>query len=90
MSLQRPEPIRGDIFHLEKIFNVNAVPAILIWNDTRKPVKAMKQNIKPQTKPLSLGDERHQQLIGAIQGLKVSQHTSQIQDALPRNRDWRY
>ena len=37
----------------------------------------------------NLGDERHQELLGAIKGLKVTQNVAQIQNALPQRRDWR-
>ena len=50
--------------------------------------------VKQQNKavqPLSLGAERHGQMISAIKDLKgaISQNVTQIQDALPQNRDWR-
>lgn len=43
-------------------------------------------------KPMDLGEERHQQLIGAIKGLKVDQNVSQkanVTEALQQSRDWR-
>jgi len=43
----------------------------------------------PPVEPKSLGDERHNELLSAIKGLKVEQKTSQTVDALQRNRDWR-
>jgi hypothetical protein len=40
-------------------------------------------------KPKSLGDERHHELLGALKNIQVKQKATQIQDALPGNRDWR-
>jgi len=40
-------------------------------------------------KPKMIGDERHQQLMGALKNIAVTQNTTQIQDALPEPRDWR-
>ena len=50
-------------------------------------------DIKPQesAKPLTLGDERHNELISAIKNISVTQKVKQdvITEGLPRNRDWR-
>ena len=52
-----------------------------------------KKEIKPHEshKPLTLGDERHSELISAIKNISVEQKVKQdiIQEGLPRNRDWR-
>ena len=51
----------------------------------------VKQTQNKAVQPLSLGAERHGQMISAIKDLKgaISQNVTQIQDALPQNRDWR-
>ena len=53
------------------------------------PVKIQPKGHPPQQKPRDIGDERHQQLLGAIKGLNVKQQATQITDALPGFRDWR-
>ena len=55
------------------------------------PIKPTEKKAKESAKPLTLGDERHSELISAIQNISVSQKVKQdvIQEGLPRNRDWR-
>ena len=91
MSLLRPQPIEGDILHLGHIYDISAKPGILIWYDSRTRVVPLKPSVEPKSQPLSLGDERHQQLLGAISGGSgQSKFLTQIQTALPRHRDWRH
>ena len=55
------------------------------------PIKQIDVKPKEAAKPLTLGDERHHQLISAIKNISVEQKVKQdiIQEGLPRNRDWR-
>ena len=54
------------------------------------PVNIRPKGPPPQQKPRDIGDERHQQLLGAIKGIGgVKQQVTQIVDALPAHRDWR-
>lgn len=90
MSLLRPKTIEGDILHLGHIYDISPIPAQLIWYYSRKPVIPQKARPEQKTQPLSLGDERHQQLLGAIQGGGQGKFLTQIASALPRHRDWRH
>jgi len=54
------------------------------------PIKGQPRAPAPPQKPRDIGDERHQQLLGAIKGIGgVKQQVTQITDALPAHRDWR-
>ena len=58
------------------------------------PAKIQHRPAAAPQKPRDLGDEGHQQLLGAIKGIgagtaKVQQQATQIADALPGFRDWR-
>ena len=55
------------------------------------PIKQIDVKPKEAAKPLTLGDERHHQLISAIKNINVQQKVKQdvISDALPQSRDWR-
>ena len=54
------------------------------------PVNIRPKGSPPPQKPRDIGDERHQQLLGAIKGIGgVKQQVTQIVDALPAHRDWR-
>ena len=80
-------PVEGSIFDLVgPTFNLRAVNA-----RTGEPAERLMVEKKQPIKPLSLGQERHTQLLGALKNIsaKVSQNVSQIQDALPQRRDWR-
>ena len=80
-------PIEGTIFDLQgPIFRVRAINA-----RTGEPAEKIVVKKQAPVQPLSLGQERHTQLLGALKNIsaKVSQNVSQIQDALPRQRDWR-
>ena len=39
--------------------------------------------------PKKLGDEQHHAVMGELQKILVAQKSEQIQEALPRRRDWR-
>ena len=58
-------------------------------NERGQFVKEPPPQLEKQPPPLTLGDERHSELLGAIKGLKVSQNVDQTTDALPSRRDWR-
>ena len=72
MSLLRPKPIEGDILHMGHIYDISPIPAQLIWYYSRKPVIPQKARPEQKTQPLSLGDERHQQLLQWGPGMKES------------------
>ena len=78
-------PLLGSIFDAPLIqFNTRAVNA-----RTGELADKIVLPPKKQIKPLSLGEERHSEMLGALKNLTVKQNVTQIQDALPRNRDWR-
>ena len=55
------------------------------------PIKQHEVKKQEAANPLTLGDERHNELISAIKSISVSQKVQQdvIQKSLPKNRDWR-
>ena len=53
------------------------------------PTNVRPRGPAPAQKPRDLGDERHQQLLGAIKNIGITQQATQITDALPGYRDWR-
>ena len=91
MSLLRPKTIEGDILHMGHIYDISPIPAQLIWYYSGKPVIPQKVIHEQKTPALSLGDERHQELLGAIKGSQgQGKFLTQIASALPRHRDWRH
>ena len=80
------KPIEGSIFDIAgPRFDVRAVNA-----RTGEPAERIIVKKQAAVQPLSLGAERHTQLLGALKNIgKVSQNVTQIQDALPQRRDWR-
>ena len=81
------KPIEGSIFDIQgPQFRVTAVNS-----RTGEPAEKIIVQKQAPIQPLSLGQERHTQLLGALKniGAKVSQNVAQIQDVLPRRRDWR-
>ena len=55
------------------------------------PIEPTQIKTQDSAKPLTLGDERHNELISAIKNISVTQKVKQdvIQESLPKNRDWR-
>ena len=84
MTTRFAMPILGSIFDTPIFhYNVRAV---------NSRTGKLAENIiltKKEIKPLSLGAERHKEMLGAIKSLTVKQNVSQIQQSLPRYRDWR-
>ena len=86
MSKYYGHPVEGHT--VPGIINPNLVYSFTTSNH----LSAIKKEITTELPPApikNLGDERHQELIGAIKGLKVTQNVAQIQQALPQHRDWR-
>ena len=89
MTLLRPMPITGSILDIRgPVFN--AIPINARTGHVADKM-IVKQTQNKAVQPLSLGAERHGQMISALKDLKgaISQNVTQIQDALPQNRDWR-
>ena len=77
------------------ILDLPADPRLVVEYITHRPygppIRPTEIKPKENLKPLTLGDEKHKELISAIKNISVTQKVKQdvIQEALPSRRDWR-
>ena len=83
---------------LPQVIEGHVVPGVINPAITRKWITSepygppIKQTpvVQPATKPpLKLGDEQHQDVMGALQKIMVQQKSTQMTEAIPGFRDWR-